>query len=296
MSDDRHGWLRRLIPGAALLAGALLTLTVGCSSGQTTASIGMPSPATGSARPAAPSATGPGSKGAAPSVPTSHVLSAAAGTITVSLPVVTCPTTVAVAATPIAAPLPSSRPVAVPSAVATGLAVYADTRGTMALVGPKGWKCAAAYGADGSGGVLIYPPGVPAPQSANAVWKLGQQTARGIYGTESSACYTCTLGQACPLFPAAAKAFRDYLGHGCGTRPAAETVTPISGGIVSFEDPPGVHGDGAPSGGPYPANAVMTYYPNAPDGSWQETCTLPDSEKAGCTAALNTFIAWYGSK
>jgi hypothetical protein len=266
---------------AAVLAGALLTLVAGC--GQAASPAG---PRSGSTT--APAASG--SASASP-VPTS-----AAGTVTASLPVVSCPTTVAIAATPAPVALPSSRPAAVPSAVAARLAVYADTRGTMALVGPKGWSCAAAYGADGSGGVVIYPPGTPAPLTAEAVWKLGQATAMGIYGTESSACYTCTLGQACPLFPAAARTFRSYLGHGCGTRPAAETVTPVSSGIVSFEDPPGVRGDATPSGGRYPASAVMTYYPNVPDGSWLETCTLPDSDKAECTATLNTFIAWYGSK
>jgi len=220
---------------------------------------------------------------------------AAASVVTASLPVVSCPTTLAdPAPTPVA--LPSSRPVAVSAAPAAGLAVYADTLGVMALVGPKGWDCAAAYATDGSGGLVIYPPGAPKPRSPNSVWKLGQTTAMGIYGTESSACYACTLGQACPLFAAAAKTFRSYLGHECKTRPVAETVTPISGGIVAFEDPPGVHGDGMPSGGKYPANGVMTYHPGAADGSWLETCTLPDSDKTECTAILNTFIVWYGAK
>lgn len=235
----------------------------------------------------------PSASGSAPRSPASK---AAPSTVTAMLPVVSCPTTLGVAAPPTSVALPSTRSVAVPAAHAAGLAVYADTQGVMALVGPRGWKCAAAYGADGSGGLVIYPPGAPKPQSANSVWKLGQTTAMGIYGTESSACYTCTLGQACPLFAAAASTFRSYLGHGCATRPAAEAVTAIGSGIVGFEDPPGVHGDGMPSGGQYPANGVMTYHPNAPDGSWLETCTLPDSDKAECTAILNTFIAWYGAK
>lgn len=266
-----------------MLAGTLLTLAAGC--GGQAASTSGPSPTV---------------SGGGNTVPPAHgsalASSAAAGTVTASLPVVNCPTTVAIAAPPTPVALPSSRRVAVPSAVASGLAVYADTQGIMALIGPRGWSCAAAYGADGSGGIVIYPPGTPAPQSADAVWKLGQRTTMGIYGTESSACYTCTLAQACPLFPAAAKAFRGYLGHACGIRPAAETVTPISSGIVGFEDPPGVHGDGMPSGGQYPAHAVMTYHPNARDGSWLETCTLPGSDKAECTASLNTFIAWYGAR
>jgi hypothetical protein len=74
-------------------------------------------------------------------------------------------------------------------------------------------------------------------------------------------------------------------------------VIPIAAGIVTFEDPPGVKGDGRPSGGQYPADGVMTYHPSAQeDGSWQETCTLPASEKNICTAVLNTFISWYGQR
>jgi hypothetical protein len=50
------------------------------------------------------------------------------------------------------------------------------------------------------------------------------------------------------------------------------------------------------SGGQYPADGVMTYHPSAPDGSWQETCTLPGSDKGLCTAVLNTFVSWYGQR
>lgn len=66
-----------------------------------------------------------------------------------------CPTTVAIAATPTPVALPLTRPVTAPSTVAPGLAVYADTHGTMALVEPEDWNCATAYGADGSGGAVI---------------------------------------------------------------------------------------------------------------------------------------------
>jgi hypothetical protein len=290
---DQRRWRRRRMAMTALLAGTLLMAVAGC--GQAAGSGGSAAP--GSSRPAAPSSTALRGGSATPSTPGAESTSPApaAAADTASLPVVSCPTIVAIASTPTPVALPSSRAVAVASGTAAGLAVYADTQGMMELVGPKGWRCAAAYGADGSGGVVVYPPGTPAPRTANAVWKLGQTTVMGIYGTESSACSTCTLSQACPLFPAAAKALRSDLGHGCAARPAAETVTTVSSGIVAFEDPPGVHGDAMPSGGRYPANAVMTYHPGAPDGSWLETCTLPSSDRAECTAALNTFITWYGA-
>lgn len=55
-----------------------------------------------------------------------------------------------------------------------------------------------------------------------------------------------------------------------------------------------MRGTGVPSGGQYPANGVMTYYPRAANGSWVETCILPPGQKAECTASLNAFLARYG--
>jgi len=73
-------------------------------------------------------------------------------------------------------------------------------------------------------------------------------------------------------------------------------VDEITAGVVVFEDPPGVTGDGNPSGGKYSANGVMTYYSKSDNGSWIDTCTLPEEEKALCKAALNDFIDLYGQK
>ncbi len=58
-------------------------------------------------------------------------------------------------------------------------------------------------------------------------------------------------------------------------------------------------GGGNPSGGEYPANAVMTYVMDPPGSegntvtSWLETCTLPYSQQTLCTAVLNDFVARY---
>ncbi len=189
------------------------------------------------------------------------------------------------------------RPVTVPRALAAELAVYADDQGVMELVGPKGWSCVASYGADGRGGVVVYSPRQPVPRFWAAGWPLARtSTETAIAGLESSACYSCTLAQACRLFAAAAAAWRSAFGRACPARPAAETVARIGAGIVAFDDPPGVAGDGLPSGGQYPADGVMTYHPGAPDGSWQETCTLPGSDESECAAILNTFRSWYGKR
>jgi hypothetical protein len=270
---DQHGRLSRWPTAAALLAAVPLALVAGCSA-----------PAV-NARSASAAQSRAGSGAAA-----------TAALVTANLPVISCPTSLGVVRPAVS--LPRSRPVAVPRALAVRLAVYADDVGVMELVGPRGWSCAASYGADGSGGLVVYPRGERVPRSWAAGWPLARTSAEAaIAGLESSACYSCTLAQACRLFLSAATAWRSAgFGQPCPARPAAESVVRVSSGIVFFEDPPGIQGDGLPSGGLYPANGVMTYYPRAADGSWRETCTLPGSDKDKCTAVLNAFLSWYGRR
>ncbi len=162
------------------------------------------------------------------------------------------------------------------------LAAYTDRQGYMTIVGPRGWKCSAQYGADGSGGVRVFPPG-PATSAKE-----------GVVGGETSACYGCTTGQACALFPAAERAFRSGYQEPCPAhRPAREAVTALGPTVVAFEDPPYVKGEGAMSGGAFPANGVMTYVPGSDYGSYVETCTLPDNVHSTRTAILNDFVARY---
>lgn len=220
--------------------------------------------------------------------------------VTLALPVVTCPTTFALSTPPsTSAPLPTSEEVSVPGILATELAVYSDTDGLMMLLAPKGWTCSAAYGADGGGGVAVYPPGESIPQSAfGAGWALSPgSSSEAVVGSQTSACQGCEMGQACPLFTIASSDYQSSFGRACPkNRPALETVDEITAGVVVFEDPPGVTGDGNPSGGKYSANGVMTYYSKSDNGSWIDTCTLPEEEKALCKAALNDFIDLYGQK
>jgi len=221
-----------------------------------------------------------------------------AARVMASLPVVRCPTAIGIAPAPRAVSLPASRRVPVPAVLAARLSVYADTQGVMELLGPRGWSCAAFYGADGSGGVVIYPHGRKPPRSWTAGWRLARTSAAAaVTGLETSACYTCTLALACPLFSAAATALHSYLGRQvCPARPAAERVTTIGAGIKGFLDPPGTSGDGVPSGGLNPGDGVMTYHPRTTAGSWLETCTLPGGDKAECGAILGAFVAWYGQR
>ncbi len=210
-----------------------------------------------------------------------------------SLPVAACPTTVAIAPPPSSTSPPSSLTVKVPSDLVSQLAIYADQSGIMRLLGPRGWVCAASYGADGSGGVTVYPTGEPTPDNLQP---FKSSSSEALVGSETSACSACREGQACPLFSSAASDYqRDYNMTCPSSRPTAERVDQIGPGVVGFQDPPNVAGDGVPSGGPYPANGVMTYYSGNENGSWLDTCTLPASQQTLCTMALNTFVAWYGS-
>jgi hypothetical protein len=217
---------------------------------------------------------------------------------TASLPLVICPTTLGVTPSPPPVHHPTSLSITLPSRLAERLSVYADDQGTMSLVGPRGWACRALYGADGSGGVAVYPSGTSIPSGWGAGWRLpGASEVQAIIGLETSACTGCQLLQACPLFASAAEAFQSSFGGACPkTRPGPESVDVLATGQVAFRDPPGVAGDGVPSGGQNPADGVMTYYSGDVNGSWLETCTLPAAEKDICTVSLDHFTTAYGTR
>jgi len=241
----------------------------------------------------APSASTPAATTAPPAT-TPAVTTAPPASVaqTASLPVVVCPTSFG--ATPSTAPsLPQTMQVEVGPGQASELAVYTDSQGSMKLVAPVGWQCDAQYGGDGTGGVIVHPGDEPV--SALGAPPAGSPV-EAVAGSETSACGACATLQACALFTAAASTYQSQLHTPCPVpKPAAETVYPISSGIVAFEDPPGSRGLGVASGGANPANSVMTYHPDAANGSWQETCTLPANQKAICTTILNNFIASYGT-
>lgn len=212
--------------------------------------------------------------------------SAAAATSPPSVvPLVVCPTSLAI--TPARQPrLPGLARLAGPTPLLGRLAAYTDREGYMTVLAPRGWRCSADYGADGSGGLSVMPAGAATGSRVEAV----------VAG-ETSVCYSCTNGQACALFPAAALAYRSAYGSACpGRRPPRESVVRLSAKLVAFEDPAFVRGDGVSSGGPFPANGVMTYVAGKDVPSYIETCTLPDGLHSICTAILNDFVARYGDR
>lgn len=218
--------------------------------------------------------------------------------VTLSVPVVTCPTTFGTAGgKPSTAPsVPQSVTVSVPSSLQGYLAVYSDSADRMNLLGPAGWTCKASYGADGSGAVAVSPPGASTSNTKPLydTQPFTASTAEAIVGVETGGCALCTEAQACPLFASAASAYQHNYGSSCQrTRPSAESMSTMSPSVVKFSDPPGVAGDGAPSGGHYSAIGVMTYVTGKP--SWRDTCTLPSSDGSLCSAATSNFAANYGS-
>jgi hypothetical protein len=201
------------------------------------------------------------------------------------VPLVVCPTSFA-SSPPARRAMPGSAALSETAALADGLAVYTDTRGYLRLLAPRGWACSGRYGADGSGRLEA------APQNSRPAVR-----GEAVVASETSACYGCTTGQACVFFPAAARAYRSAYELPCpARRPARETVIPLSGTVVAFEDPPHVRGQGVPSGGLLPANGVMTYVAGGADGSFLETCTLPEAVRDTCTAILNDFVARYARR
>jgi hypothetical protein len=154
----------------------------------------------------------------------------------------------------------------------------------MSVLGPRGWSCEGTFGADGGGGVTIFPQG------------SNSSSPEAIAASQTSACVGCAIDQACPLFTVAWRADVRMFHQGCSSyKPSFEIVRSIGTGIVHFEDPPGIKGDGVPSGGRYRAIGVMTYYPDSPNGSWLETCTLRSSDRAICLTSVRQFVAQYGT-
>lgn len=157
------------------------------------------------------------------------------------------------------------------------LAVYSN--GWVTVVAPHGWHCFGVVGATGARSLTVLPPSVGAPRG----FTVPQSRAVDVYVASPG---TGEVGIACALFPHVRPAPSP-----CPPLPAREKVARLGPHVVAFEDPAHVHGTGAPSGGAYPANGVMIYDGSKyPARAAEETCTLPESEHATCTAILNAFL------
>lgn len=198
---------------------------------------------------------------------------------TVVLRVVICPTTYGLTYSKAERTQTTrSLPVPVRSAIAPRLTVYAVRwRAFSAVLAPSGWHCSGGVGADGNIGVYALPPHV------------SQVTGRAPAVTAYWYANGVAASTACPFFP------NTFTGI-CPKVPARERVTRLDPHSVGFEDPPGVKGSGWPSGGSLRARGVLTARRGTTKSPYEtnvETCTLPESEGALCTAALNDFLERY---
>jgi len=193
------------------------------------------------------------------------------------LGVVACPTTLGVAQ-----PLPK-RPKTLRVTLSSryGSLLEGYSNGYLTALGPRGWHCRGQVGADGSA-VLDVTPGRSSATLGSAAVTVQFADTPGV-----------AADLACSIFPSAA---RQLPVQPCPvTRPKRELVLVLTATTVAFEDPPGVHGIGLPSGGPNPANGVITYTPSSVGSNGYaliETCTLAPSSHSLCTAILdNVFRA-----
>jgi hypothetical protein len=179
------------------------------------------------------------------------------------------------------------------------MAIYTDTQQYEYVVAPNGWRCDAGFGADGGGGISVYPPPETRPHLS---YGPSRSTREGVYVWSIPACVGCFLQQACPYFASARSSWhRDGYGN---TKPdpcmprRKERVQPLSKTVVRVVDPPGVLGNLWPSGGTDTASGDVGYFPDSPyfgpQGSYIETCTLPDGSAELCDALLGWFAASYG--
>lgn len=157
------------------------------------------------------------------------------------------------------------------------LAVY--TTGYLSVLAPRDWKCQGASGVNGSQSIAVFPQACTGPAGP---FKLS--SGQGVTAMSIPACQGCMAAVVCPLFPSV---LRDWPGIRCdNVVPPGERVPRQNASTVFFEDPPGVSGDGNPSGGPYPAHGVLLFPPAS-----GATCTLREADHALCTVVLNEFLA-----
>jgi hypothetical protein len=214
---------------------------------------------------------------------------AAAGIRSVTVALVVCSTSHGVEENP--RNFPATQTVAIPAADQLQLSAYTDDQGELHLLAPRGWTCQASTGADGNDSNDAYPQGeIGSPARS---WP---KTAQAVTANLLPACVGCALSQACTYFPVAQQQLLKNYGPNsrCPKAPVGELTDRLSSTVVAYEDPSGVKGIEAPSGGNYAANGIVTYKPPTARyeyGSSLENCVLPPQVHALCTAALNNFVS-----
>jgi hypothetical protein len=204
------------------------------------------------------------------------------------LPVVPCPTTFG--AQPSYPFVPRQLPTA---GLSRGLSFYSN--GMLTILAPAGWACAALVAADGGRRLGAYPPGqrdaslTPAQPGTRVVQLDADYTGHGP-GAQL----------VCPLFPQSpAATFLQGVSPPCPATPSGETRAHLTDDVVTFDDPSGVHGTGAGSGGSLVSIGAVVY-PQVkspePQGGVNVavlSCTLPNDLASLCQAIQTDFLVRY---
>ena len=162
------------------------------------------------------------------------------------------------------------------------LVAYSNTE--QFLIGPSGMACSGLVAADGNTSLIVWPRrnGPPGQHAHEAALTL----------TSAPACAACRAEEACPFFPAYARRLHFPCSSGI---PPGEIVERVHSHLVLFEDPPGVAGDGWPSGGLDPANGLAVIHGSFLSSVvYRSTCTLPASKHSTCSTSLNDVLRRYG--
>jgi hypothetical protein len=197
--------------------------------------------------------------------------------------------------------IPRTREINLPRAIAKQVAIFTDEFSVQSVLGPRGWRCIASYGADGSGGITVYAPNERSP-GFYPHFTSNKSGLRGINVSAQPSCVGCYLQMACPYFKRALiREHRWFHGPQAATCrvPTHEQVRTLSATLVSVVDPPHLTGNNYPSGGPYFAIGNVFFSDSrsasGPSGSYFMTCALPSRDHAICYASLNWFSKhWQG--
>lgn len=233
-----------------------------------------------------------GGSGIAPALSPTTTSTSAPATTSATLPVVACPTQLAVE-DPTTTTAPATMSATLPSSVpASQLSFYAASTDNLTIMAPSGWSCQATVAVDGGGSITVLPPSESGGLSAEQLSATGDPQA--VTATTTGGCQGCAYGVACPFFTASALGPLADEGNGltCRGVPSGEDASMVSSTEAVFFDPAGVAGTGDPSGGPYPANGVVILQgptSGAESDTFTATCTLPEQDHALCTAILNDF-------
>jgi hypothetical protein len=216
----------------------------------------------------------------------------------VRVPVIICPTEFGASRPTDAAKIPKTATVPLSRTLASSVAVYTDKAHLQSVLGPRGWRCSAAYGADGNGGVIIFPKGESI--SYTGIYLDNTQDLQAIDADWSPACVDCILGQTCPFF-AHAKAMYSSLGYpnakSTCREARGEMLTSSGSSLATFFDPPGAKGSATPSGGRYRALGFVYWAGTVKlksghlgtDGSAVVSCTVTTALRKICNESFLYF-------